>query len=349
MTSKTKMPERADAKKLGQKQPKSSTNSRGIRRDYLMWAWEFLRRNAEYRVLYRLRFDAPISMEERLEILSFDPVIRALPIELFDANTYHVYGDTFGTWLDMADKRGIEAEINVNDILDPKRFCLTSWIDPACDLPENLQDNFDPSMFELDEVWAMNFKDEEQSEDFLSGGPSPRDFECSLGMTATKPTQVALKFDLRLPLDAQLAQAERQLTNAVQVYKDNTERQWHEIPDWEFKLNPRSAWPDALKLLDEQEKTSSKIELFRRFTSNPNLRVDDGAAKRLEPLLKTAESLREFGYRLLILKGLGDFPARDWRMKKRKNFKTMPPYEAPIKERQSPMENIASSLSGGPK
>lgn len=297
-------------------------------------------------MLYSLRFEAPISQEERMKVLFFNPVTRALPIELFDVNTYHVYGDTLGKWLDMADKREIENEINVNDIFDPKRFCLTSWIDPDCDLPGKIQGNFDPSVFALDEAWAMNFKDDKQSEEFLYRGPFPKDFECSLGLTATKPTQVALKFDLRLPLDAQLAQAERQLKNAAQVYKDNTEKLWHQIPDWEFKLNPRSSWPDALKLLDEQEKTSSKIDLFRRFTSNPDLRVEDGETKRLEPLLKTAQSLRDFGYRMLILKGLGDLTAPHWTMKRRMQLKAKPLLEGFVKQQLSPLENITAFLSG---
>lgn len=344
MTIQTNAPLPTYAGTLSRKQSKQVTDSKRLRPDYLKWAWEFLRRNAEYRVLYKVRFDAPISEEERLKVLSNDPVFRALPIELFEVYTRYAHADTFGTWLDMADKQEIETEINLNDIFDPRRFCLTSWIDPDCELPEKIQENFDPSVFELDEVWAMNFKDKDQSDEFKNLGPFPRDFECSLGMTATKPTQVALKFDLRLPLDAQLAQAERQLENAVQVYKDNTEKQWHQIPDWEFKLNPRSSWPNALKLLDEKEKTSSTLDLFRRFTSNPDLVFDDSDSKRLAPLLKTAESLRDFGYRMLILKGLGDLYAPSWKMKKRDWGKSLPAKEVPLKKQEVTMESLAASV-----
>lgn len=47
MTSQIKLSKPPNAGMLRLKQSKSAGNSKGLRRDYLVWAWEFLRRNPE--------------------------------------------------------------------------------------------------------------------------------------------------------------------------------------------------------------------------------------------------------------------------------------------------------------
>lgn len=300
------------------KKTKQAKDFSGKRPDYLVWAWEFLRRNHEYRLLYRIRFDSTITANERVSVLWSDPAARTLPIELFDVEPEPKYGDNFGLWMDRVDSQNLNCSIDIRDIFfDPRRYCLASWVNPNIKLPNPIETIFDKSVFELDEVWAINFKSKEQNDEFRLLGPSPRNFQCGLGMTATKPTQVALKFDLRLPLESQLAQAESQLKNAVEIYKENTHKNWHQIPEWTFKVNRQDSWTDMLDLLDLLPESSSNVDLFRRFKRNPDLAAFDADAKALETLLKKAKWLRDIGYRAILLKGLGNTPSPNWKMKKK--------------------------------
>ena len=299
------------------KKAKGAKGANGVRLDYLDWAWKFLSRNPEYRLLYDLRFDSPISDKERLETLFSNPIARALPIELFDVEPAPMYGESLGDWKDRADSQGLDIDLDIRDIFDPSRYCLSSWLNPTESLPENKKSAFDLSVFELAETWAINFKSPEQMEEFRQGGPSLRDFECGLGLTATKPTQVALRFDLRLPIEVQLDQARRQLQNAADVYKDRTHKKWHQIPDWDFKVDRSNTWEDMLALLDLLPESSSNVDLFRRFIMKPDLVAYDKDAKKLEAKLKKAKWLRDVGYRAILLKGIGDTPLQYWAKKKK--------------------------------
>ena len=317
MPRQTKAPTSAGEATAVNEKAKKAKGSNGVRLDYLDWAWKFLRRNPEYRLLYDLRLDSPISNEERLDTLFSNPIARALPIELFDVEPAPLYGENLGDWKDRADSQGLYIDLDIRDIFDPSRYCLSSWLNPTESLPEDKTSAFDLSVFELAETWAINFKSSEQMEEFRQEGPSPRNFECGLGLTATKPTQVALRFDLRLPIDVQLEQAKRQLQNAVEVYKDHTHKNWHQIPDWNFRVDRSNTWEDMLALLDLLPEASSNVDLFRRFIKKPDLVAYDKDAKTLETMLKKAKWLRDVGYRAILLKGIGDTPLQYWAMKKK--------------------------------
>lgn len=350
MPRQTKVPTTAGEASPVNEKVKKAKDPNGKNLDYLCWAWKFLRRNPEYKLLYGLSVDGPSGREKALDILAIHPITRALPIELFDV--YYpecVYGDTFGSWIDRSISEQQGCEFNESDIYDPRRFGLATWIDPAIESLDEIKNVFDLSLLELDEAWAINFKSEEQNKEFEFIGPSPRDFVSSLGMTATKPTQIAIKFDLRLPLDSQLEQARRQLQNAVSVYRDKTKENWHQIPDWDFKTNREDSWEDGLKLLDLQCNSTSNIDLFRRFEGKSDLQAFEKPAKRLEPLLKTAVWYRDVGYRSLILKGLGDTPALHWKMKKREWETMHPPVVPVVKKKQTWFSGISTTTNDGQK
>lgn len=328
MITQTKAPTSAGETTAVNEKTKKAKGHSGVRLDYLDWAWKFLRRNPEYRLLYELRFDSPISNKERLGTLFSNPIARALPIELFDVEPGPKYGENLGDWKDRADSQGLNIDIDIRDIFDPSRYCLSSWLNPNESLPKDKTSAFDLSVFELTETWAINFKSPEQIKEFRQEGPSPRNLECGLGMTATKPTQVALRFDLRLPIEGQLDQARRQLQNAAEVYKEQTHKNWHQIPEWDFRVDRSNTWEDMLALLDLLPESSSNVDLFRRFIKKPDLVAYDKDAKALETMLKKAKWLRDVGYRAILLKGIGDTPLRFWAMKK-KAFKRSEPSSTP--------------------
>lgn len=324
MPRQTKAPTSAGEATVINVKAKKAKGPNGVRLDYLDWAWKFLSRNPEYRLLYELRFDSPIGDEERLETLFSNPITRALPIELFDVEPAPMYGENLGDWKDRADSQGLDIELDIRDIFDPSRYCLSSWLNPTENLPEDKVSAFDLSVFELAETWAINFKSPDQMKEFGQQGPSPRNFECGLGLTATKPTQVALRFDLRLPIEGQLDQARRQLQNAADVYKERTHKNWHQIPDWDFRVDRSNTWEDMLALLDLLPESSSNVDLFRRFIKKPDLVAYDKDAKTLETMLKKAKWLRDVGYRAILLKGIGDTPLQYWAMKKKALKKSEP-------------------------
>ena len=107
MPRQTKAPTSAGEATAVNEKAKKAKGSNGVRLDYLDWAWKFLRRNPEYRLLYDLRLDSPISNEGRLDTLFSNPIARALPIELFDVEPAPLYGENLGDWKDRADSQGL--------------------------------------------------------------------------------------------------------------------------------------------------------------------------------------------------------------------------------------------------
>ena len=117
---------------------------------------------------------------------------------------------------------------------------------------------------------------------------------------ADRPTQVALRFDHSLPLDMQLASAERQLLAAKRDF---------ELTSKARKLNPfrkkeqPQAWPQMLLLLDARERTDSDSKAVESYLKS--LECGRDLSDKFDGLLtaiRRARAIRDDEYRGLIMR-----------------------------------------------
>lgn len=121
----------------------------------------------------------------------------------------------------------------------------------------------------------------------------------SLIIVADRPTQIALRFDLALPLHMQLISAQRQLYAAQREF-ESTSQAWR-LNRFRSKEQPQ-AWPRMLALLDAHEATNSNSDAVELYLS----RVEDGRDLSDEfdgllTALRRARAIRDGEYRGLIM------------------------------------------------
>ena len=132
---------------------------------------------------------------------------------------------------------------------------------------------------------------------FLSGFTEHR--WGSLNIRADRSTQMALRFDLALPLKMQLKSAKRQLQIALGDFESTSEA--FRLVSFRSKGQPQ-AWPQMLALLDEREATGSDFDAVQSYLVK--LESTHDFTDRTEGLLSSlrrARSIRDGEYKDLIM------------------------------------------------
>lgn len=304
----------------------------------LQWAWEFLRRNPEYRKDYDRIKHVPELWLGRQAMDENDEAVLKLSTDWFDLEPCTLPGErTLGEWLARVKKGGRSWYCEVNS-RSPLNYLIEQWMDPnEGPLPAECRDYFCADALEL-----------EQDDSLLSPGmgmSSPLDRKERLGNLAVSevpsvqrttpsdeevlrqiledhgwiedslpfiysgqawPTTVPVKFDLLLPIEPQISQARRDLREAVRLMRKNSPI-GRKMPKWAERINKLGAWSDMLDLLDIRETVDTDAAAFEVFfQTHPGKYTLDTKGQTLESNLRTARFLRDRGYRGLIMDQMKD-------------------------------------------
>jgi hypothetical protein len=283
----------------------------------LQWAWEFLRRSPMYRTSYAHWSAAPDELKEHESfwIAAERGDLDHLPVSWFDLEPSPGEGDLFGGW--RRKHASQESCLSISDELDPSRFMLNVWLDPGQSaLPHPAHTNFFVADLQLEEDRALvrrsNAIDGGASTSGLDLATVPRTIRCPDGsvelrvgrlqLSVDRSSQVALRFDLALPLGMQLASAKRQLLAAREDFGSTSERSL--LANWRSKANHGGAWIKMLALLDAREGAKSDADAVSVYLQNlEGSRVDlSDMTDGLLTSLRRARDLSNKGYHGLVMR-----------------------------------------------
>ena len=287
----------------------------------LEWAWEFLRRNETYRRDFRFFKRSPSCLSQVL-LDPTNPKFKKFSTRWFELDPPALSGEKLGDWVDRnlsltkkrsPKKRTMSFEsVSWSGLnrLDASRYWLTSWLDPEKELPGIVEDHFYLNRLEVETDSAMNLLSMGHIQSLIRNGPAPIDFQQLLSLTAYSPTEVALKFDLRLPIPAQIHMAELQLYSLIDNVCAKTPAEWHLINRKALRNSQSDPRYAMLNILDARSKVKSDMAAFRLIERNPKLHSTDECVKTYESNLREAERYRDGGYIKFIYLGLTDVLAK---------------------------------------
>lgn len=270
--------------------------------DFGTWYDRQLLRRDEFSFPLAMKFDSASFMLARW----LDPSLESLPspeikhffvpdleLEEFRALYWH-------RSLPIKDHQAPDSDEKASAVVLPKHSVSQKLdMDPMLKMPGALHSEMDGETIQdeiqLVEITAMaqmpittTFRDGSIEHRF------PR-----LNIVADRVTQIALRFDLALPLHMQLLSAQRQLHAAKREF-DSTSEAWR-LNHFRSKEQPQ-AWPQMLDLLDAREATNSNSSAVELYLS----KIEGGRdlSDKFDGLLtalRRARAIRDREYRGLIM------------------------------------------------
>lgn len=236
--------------------------------DLLRWAWEFLRRNTEYRADF-LRYSAlPLYDEEgrKTGACSGEPAALNEPMAYRYSDPLALAGETVHEYI----QRMEAAEVDYFE----------------CSLTDYLCDKWNL-------MWLPNPDDADAWEiiSFFDDMP-PYD-----GSTPAGEGQIALLFDLRFPIDRQIEEAKAQLLAEL----DSISRSVQGIQLVRAPKPRRDRFPEYLRAFDGYRAGATARQIAQvLFPSLPAELTRDPGITRAESAVKAGERLVQSGFRDLV-------------------------------------------------
>ncbi|MDB5871807.1 MAG: hypothetical protein JWQ07_1249 [Ramlibacter sp.] len=204
--------------------------------------------------------------------------------------------------------------IQADRLLDPMEFALNRWLEPALDSDaygdDVLREAFDvhaltseigidTGSMEADALRSLGMLTVEDLGTKIEFAPHrERVIIASDGGAASRP-RVTLEFDLTAPIDAQIGEARRKLSNRRSQLAENLKPPVPELVDV-HKPDQANIYKRYLALLDVEEhigEVQSASELYRALVNHERLREFPLTCHSVEKNLKQARFLRDHGYR----------------------------------------------------
>lgn len=186
------------------------------------WAWEFLRRNPDYRDAFGKILTLSVEQKAQMEIISEGDedlpldkeIIRTIDIQFFDTSVmlgYKVKQKTIGEYMDQTQRlrdamNEPETKLWIAPKFKLKTYSIATWFDPSDEWPQDVAETMwsNPTQVELGLTpaqWAegQSFGGGSEIEDFVGG--SVRDAETGFKNKVDKRRRKApLKADCGVPV-----------------------------------------------------------------------------------------------------------------------------------------------------
>lgn len=298
--------------KFGDRETESSKvrerKSNAETRKNVKWAWEFLRRNEDYRKCYANWSDRKNKNDQAFSPVELARINNAL-IELgWWRPRYEPWvraglesGKRFINWTVEA---GSAREIATADrSLDPMAFMLNRWVDPSLSLlPHDLQ-IFDLAATLDYEIVTLGCREYRALSDLGQLQMTPFDevsetFGGYEVVTSNRMFGMNIAFETEKPLAPQILQAVKLLTRLQLGVRSTFHDLNRELAGLKI-LDRGGIYTEFLRLIDAVDEYPTQAKAFRVVSGDKTLNPKDTEYRRLEKAYETAKYLRDVGYSAL--------------------------------------------------